>query len=205
MEVSEQIIIRHLKAGDARAWRWLYAHHYGVLCRMANDYLGDPFLAESIVEDVIFHFWEIRETVDIQTSLRAYLMRAVRNRCLNHFASKQEQYETSFSELPLESLDASLFFRTNDEHPLGCLLEKELEEQIIRAVESIPSESRQVFRKSRYERKKNDEIAAELGISVNTVKYHIKRALAILREYLGEYLTLFVGFLFLNTHGGGMA
>ena len=60
MEVSEQIIIRHLKAGDAKAWHWLYAHHYGVLCRMANDYLGDPFLAESIVEDVIFHFWEIR-------------------------------------------------------------------------------------------------------------------------------------------------
>ena len=77
---------------------------------------------------------------------------------------------------------------------MGRLLEKELEEKIIRAVESIPPESRQVFRKSRFERKKNDEIAQELGISVNTVKYHIKRALAILREHLGEYLMLLWGF-----------
>lgn len=195
MEASERIIVGLLKAGDAKAWRWLYAHHYEVLCRMADDYLCDPFLAESMVEDVIFHFWEMRDTVEIQTSLRAYLVRAVRNRCLNHLSSKQERCETSFSELPLESLDASLFFRTSDEHPLGRLLEKELEEKIIRAVESIPPESRQVFRKSRFERKKNDEIAQELGISVNTVKYHIKRALAILREHLGEYLMLLWGFI----------
>lgn len=46
------------------------------------------------------------------------------------------------------------------------------------------------FLKSRFEHKKNDEIAAELGISVNTVKYHIKRALAILRQDLGRYLIL---------------
>ncbi|HBK29562.1 MAG TPA: hypothetical protein DDZ04_07435, partial [Parabacteroides sp.] len=49
---------------------------------------------------------------------------------------------------------------------------------------------RHVFLKSRFEHKKNDEIAAELGISVNTVKYHIKRALSVLRQDLGRYLIL---------------
>jgi len=38
--------------------------------------------------------------------------------------------------------------------------------------------------------KKNEEIAQELGISVNTVKYHIKRALSFLRERLRGYLPL---------------
>jgi RNA polymerase ECF-type sigma factor len=37
-----------------------------------------------------------------------------------------------------------------------------------------------VFELSRYEGKKYSEIAQELGISVNMVKYHIKNAIKIL-------------------------
>ena len=44
---------------------------------------------------------------------------------------------------------------------------------------------------------KYSEIASELGISVNTVKYHMKKALAILRDEFGKYLVLLL-FLFLN-------
>ena len=36
----------------------------------------------------------------------------------------------------------------------------------------------------------DEEIAQELGISVNTVKYHIKQALALLNKELGKYLLL---------------
>ena len=76
-----------------------------------------------------------------------------------------------------------------DDYPLGRLLERELEHEIRRSVAALPAECRQVFLKSRFERKKYEEIAAELGISVNTVKYHIKNALARLHDSLGKYLT----------------
>lgn len=96
----------------------------------------------------------------------------------------------SFSELPLETLDASLIFQADTTYPLGVLLEKELEQEIRKAIDEMPEESRIVFKKSRFELKKNEEIAQELGISVNTVKYHIKRALSFLRERLRGYLPL---------------
>ena len=40
---------------------------------------------------------------------------------------------------------------------------------------------------SRFDGKKNTEIAQELGISVNTVKYHMKQALRLLQQQLGKY------------------
>ena len=65
------------------------------------ELVGDPFLAETIVGDVIFHLWEIRETLDINSSLRAYLMRAVRNRCYNHISSEKEKKEVRSRRLSL--------------------------------------------------------------------------------------------------------
>ena len=41
---------------------------------------------------------------------------------------------------------------------------------------------------SRFENKKSREIAEELGISVNTVKYHLKNAIKTLRERLKDHL-----------------
>ena len=187
---EEHDLIASLKRGDEKAWRYLYERHYVVLCKIAYDFVSDSFWAESIVEDAIFHLWEIRKEVEIRESLRSYLVGAVRNRCLNHLHSAQNRCETCFSELPLETLDSSVFLRKSDEQPLGVLLEKELEEKIAKAVNAIAPDAQLVFRKSRFEHKKNEEIALELGISVNTVKYHLKRALATLREHLGDYLVL---------------
>lgn len=190
MKVDERILVEALKRGEEKAFRHLYDHHYVVLCKMANGFLHDSFWAETIVDDTFFHLWEIRENLEITTSLRSYLVQAVRNRCLNQLAQEMDKQEMSFSELPLETLDTSLIFQADTTYPLGVLLEKELEQEISKAIDEMPEESRVVFKKSRFELKKNEEIAQELGISVNTVKYHIKRALSFLRERLRGYLPL---------------
>ena len=58
----------------------------------------------------------------------------------------------------------------------------------MKSIGRLPEDCRRVFRMSRFEEKKYDEIAHELQISVNTVKYHIKHALALLHEDLRKYL-----------------
>ena len=75
-------------------------------------------------------------------------------------------------------------YLTAPEHPLGWLLEEEMKNTAKQAVNELPRECRQVFELSRYEGKKYSEIAQELDISVNTVKYHIKNALKILSARL---------------------
>ena len=58
--------------------------------------LKDKIQAESIVSDVIFHLWEIRENLELVPPLRNYLIIAVRNKCLNYLALKQQEVEIRF-------------------------------------------------------------------------------------------------------------
>ena len=69
-----------------------------------------------------------------------------------------------------------------------------MEEKIREAVASLPDDTRRVFVLSRYEGKTYEQIAKKLGISVNTVKYHIKRALRMLYNRLEPYLFILMLF-----------
>ena len=187
MESTESLIIEQLKQGNEEAYRYLYRYHYVSLCHVAKEYVGDEALAEHLVGDVIFHLWEVHEALDIHISLRSYLVRAVRNRCLDYLDSRKQKHEITFSELEDGDLLGERYIPADD-YPLGTLLEKELDHEIRQAIGRLPEECRRVFLKSRFEEKKYEEIARELGISINTVKYHIKNALSLLCKELGEYL-----------------
>ncbi len=195
----EKQIIERLKRGDERAFRYIYDRHYVLLCRFAEQLLNDLPLAEEVVDDVIFYLWEHRTEVEITYSLRAYLIRAVRNRCLNELNSLGNRIESRVSSLSvaenLEFLDAIF---VEERTPLGHLLEQELEDELLRRIDELPSECKAVFKKSRFEGKKYEEIAEELHISVNTVKYHIKNALAYLQEKMGTYLKLLIIYIFIG-------
>lgn len=195
----EKHIINKLKLGDEKAFKYIYDCHYVLLCRFAFQLLEDSSLAEEIVDDAIFYLWEHRADIEITHSIRAYLMRAVRNRCLNELNSLSHRKEFRFSSFMLpenmEFLD-SIF--VEDDHPLGTLLEQELEEKLLRCIEDLPKECKTVFKKSRFEQKKYEEIAGELNISVNTVKYHIKNALAFLQKQMGDYLKVLILYVILG-------
>lgn len=196
MEHTEKLIVDQLKRGNEEAYKYIYDHHYVLLCHVANQYVRDAFLAETIVGDVIFHLWEIRDSLNITTSVRSYLIRAVRNRCLDYINSEPEKKEVSFSGLVPQDMPEEGYLQS-DNYPLGTLLERELENEIRIAIRKLPAECRRVFEKSRFEEKKYEEIAAELNISINTVKYHIKNALALLQKELSKYL-IALYLLFLN-------
>ena len=84
MNDTEKNIIKQLKNGEDKAFRYLYDNHYSILCNIANSFLDDEFIAETIVGDIFFNLWEKRASIEIQISLRAYLVRSVRNRCINY-------------------------------------------------------------------------------------------------------------------------
>lgn len=182
IETDSQLIAA-LREGRESAFKEIFERHYSTLCAIANNYLGDSLLAEDIVSEVIMNLWLLREKLDIRTSLRVYLSTAIRNRCINFIGSSRNRYEQSLNEIGESSLNAN-----TNEHPLGHLLEQELEEKVKTAIRSIPIDSKRVFMLSRYHQMSYMEIAENLGISVNTVKYHIKQSLAHLRKELKEYL-----------------
>ena len=194
--MSEQLI-EDIRNGSMQAFRVIYDQHYPELCRFAFQFLNDRGLAEEIVDDSIFYLWEHRKDLQLEHSVRAYLMTAVKNKCLNELGSLRHRSQLAFSSITNEEnrefLD-SVF--VDDRHPMGMLIGKELEERIRFHINTLPEECRRVFIMSRFENKKYREIAEELNISINTVKYHMKNALAYLEKHLDPYLR-FVVFLWL--------
>lgn len=183
MNHQEQAIIDGLKHGDNWAYKRLYDCHYVLLCKIAFEFLKDDFLTQTLVDDLIVNIYEKRETLLITTSLRAYLVRSVKNRCLNYLQLKHEKREICFSAMDVSD-DRLLSAADLNDCPLTTLQEKELEQEIYLAIERLPAECRAVFEKSRFDEKNYEEIATEMNISVNTVKYHIKNALSRLRNDL---------------------
>lgn len=177
MDIREKELINGLRAGDDSAYEELFRVHYPVLKNMAWNMVHDEFAAKTIVSDFFFHIWEIRSELHIGTSLRGYLARGVYNRCLSYLRSAQTGNIVPVSE------ETEL---STEESPLGNLLEKELQQEIDQAISDLPDATRNVFMLHRAEGLKYEEIASKTGISVNTVKYHIKRALAFLRKRFGK-------------------
>jgi RNA polymerase sigma-70 factor (ECF subfamily) len=73
----------------------------------------------------------------------------------------------------------------------------EIEQIIENTLMQLLPQCRAVFRLSRFEEKKNKEIAEELGISLKGVEGHISKALKLFRASLKDYLPI-MAFLFIR-------
>jgi RNA polymerase sigma-70 factor (ECF subfamily) len=197
VETYKTLLIR-LKAGEENAWRTLYDQYYNMLCIVAYQYVKDRFLAETFVGNVFYHLWEQRESIQIHTSLKEYLIKAVKNQCINYINHMKVRMLSE----PLLREDYNKQ-RAYDEafgHPLAQLITSELEDSLNKAIAALPLECREVFRLSRREELNYEEIAERLHISVNTVKYHIKNALTQLRTQFKKYLTILCYLLVLDSY-----
>ena len=127
MENTEKLIVEQLKNGNEDAYKYIYDYHYVLLCHVANQYLNDNFLSETIVGDVIFHLWEIRETLNITISIRSYLIKAVRNRCIDYLKSRSEKIKLAKQLELLENEQSYISYITDSsEEPSLSLCKEDL-------------------------------------------------------------------------------
>jgi RNA polymerase sigma-70 factor (ECF subfamily) len=180
MEQVEIDLFRKMKQGDQSAFEMIFKNHYKPLCNYAFTFLRDRDEAEEIVQATFLTVWEKKESIAIESSLKAYLYRAVRNSCLN--AKKHIKIKQKHSEETLHIADNS------NEAVLETVISSELDQKIGAAIMELPEQCRLVFKLSRYENLKYQEIADQLNISIKTVENQIGKALKIMREHLKEYL-----------------
>jgi RNA polymerase sigma-70 factor, ECF subfamily len=160
----------------------LFKAHYSQLCSYANLFLNDPDATEDVVQEVFFKLWKNREELVINTTLKSYLFRAVRNGCMNviDHISIREAYKVVNQE-DIRSSEGNLVDET---------VVSELEQRIRETIDMLPSERRKIFIMSRFDGLKYREIAEQLNISVKTVENQMYQALRFLREKLVDYLPL---------------
>jgi len=187
MTQNEKNIFDNLRMGDEKAFEYVFNTYYARLYNYAKIILKNNHEAEEVVEETFIKIWENRSKIIIDTSLKSYLFRSVYNLCLNQIkhTDVQNRYKAYFTQHVLSDEHGQFL---NNDFPLSSIIEKELENSIEQAIQSLPEYCREIFLMSRYQNLKNEEIAEKLGVSINTVRTQISRALAKLRELLKEYI-----------------
>ncbi|MEC5147663.1 RNA polymerase sigma-70 factor [Chitinophaga sp. 212800010-3] len=164
------------------AFESLFREYYAVLCAFAFDFVNSRELAEEIVQDTFTRIWERYHELHIEVSEKAYLYRAVQNNCLNYL--KQHKVRTKYSAELLQQLESRVALFSLNASPAEKLETSELEGLAEKAISRLPPQCQNVFRLSRFEQLSYPEISRHLGISINTVKTQMTRALQKLRDEL---------------------
>lgn len=178
MNLSDQEILQNIQAGKQETFEDLFRTYFKALSLYASSIIYSSEDGEEIVQDLFFQVWEKRLQLNITSSLKSYLYRSVRNRCLN-FIKHQKVREKHRQEAIHEFNEAVR--ETSDEAP-------ELAEKIQKAIATLPNRCREVFELSRFEGLKYREIAEVMEISPKTVEVQMGKALKTLRKELKAFL-----------------
>lgn len=178
MANTEAELLDRLRNNDDGVIEALFRQHYTFVCQAAYRILPDGHLVEDLAQDVFYELWKKRERLDIKTSIRAYLKRAVINKTLNYIRGQKMK----FSDVEDHQMDfhASV-------GPTDHLETEEMEKIIHAAIDKLPERCRIVFSLSRFEEMSYQEIAQQLEISPKTVENQISKALRLLRKALEVY------------------
>jgi RNA polymerase sigma-70 factor (ECF subfamily) len=171
--------VEAIRAGDPSAFEALFHAYHPGLCSFACRYLGACDLAEEIVQEVFLCVWERRESWRVRTSVRSYLLTAVRNAAISYLRHEQVVRRRQ-TELPdaQEAVAAS---------PEVRALEAETITAVRDAIGRLPDRCRLVFTLHREQGLTYNEVAEVLGISPRTVEVQIGRALKALRKRLAHH------------------
>jgi RNA polymerase sigma-70 factor, ECF subfamily len=176
---NEQDLQARIRAGDERAFDTVFRAHYPRLVRFAESIVRERGPAEEIAQEVMLELWRRRETLEVEQSFGAYLMRSARNRALN-YVRHQRVVARELAAATIETAESP----GTDAETLGS----ELETAVRNAIENLPERSREVFTLSREQGLKYAEIARVLDVSVKTVEKRMGQALSELRDRLAPWL-----------------
>ncbi|GAB2764136.1 RNA polymerase sigma-70 factor [Rhabdobacter roseus] len=172
-----------IQEGDYLAFRELFTRHYRPLCTYAMRVVAIREIAEEVVADVFVKLWKNREQIEVHTSFKAYMYRAVRNQALDYLKLRSHRLRER------DSLDTVQWSTTHADHftPLEECSFNEFYDRVEGCISDLPRQCQVIFRLSREEGLRYREIAERLNISVKTVETQMGRALKVLRERVPEH------------------
>jgi RNA polymerase sigma-70 factor (ECF subfamily) len=180
--IEESYLLIELKSGNKEAFSLLFRKYYMDMVLFGGNYLHDRERCEDIVQNVFFKLWSDKEKLEITTSLKSFLMKSVKNGCLDELRHRQviREYE-SYSEI---------FGDMDDLQTEKYILYSDLHDHLDEALKKLPEVCRIAFEMNRFEGLKYKEIAQQLEVSERTVEVRIGKAIGLLRKYLKDFFIL---------------
>ena len=151
----------------------------------ALSFLTSEEEAEDVIQEVFVNFWKDNTFQKVKGEVtKIYLFRSVKNNCLNRLKKKDVLRDRL--DLLYEDVAEEEMMTWNDE------LIQEVETEIT----NMPEQTREIIRGVFFQDLKYQEVADQLGISINTVKTLLKNGMKHLLEHFAGRGDLFLMVLF---------
>ncbi len=169
----------------------IFERNYRRSFLFAKSFVHDDMVAEDIVAESLFKFWQYIRKSEGEVS-DVVLLTILKNAAidyLRHEKSKQSALEdlTDTAMRNLEIQISSLEACDPDE-----IFSDEIQQIVENTLKTMSEQTRQIFIMSRYENKTVKEIAELQHITSKAVEYHITKSLKALRVALKDYFPLFL-------------
>lgn len=174
--LSDEQLLQLLKEEKEEAFWILYDRYVPILLYEAYQVLGRKDEAQDVVQEVLIRFWHRKHYHSVETSLKLFLFRSVRNESLNviRYRKRQSVLLKGYSGTLSESFE---------QNPAE---NQELRRAIQRAHKRLPPQQALAFQLTVLEKRKKKEVADAMGISLNSVKTHLRLAVKALKKQLGK-------------------
>ncbi len=180
MAVNDTGSIQLRTESGATVFEDVFKSHFKSLHTYACTIVKDDVMAEEMVQNVFYKIWERKSHLSIQTSLTAYLYRAVYHESLNYI--KHQKVKTAYQSY------ATVRMNEQTDNAEKKVLLGELEGRLRTALQELPEQCRTIFQMSRFEELKYKEIADRLALSIKTVENQMGKALKLMRLKLVDFL-----------------
>jgi len=183
MKVSGKVI-----AYDSQEFKQMFERLFPPMCMLASRILKDEDKGKDVAQDAFVKLWEKhQEEFSSEHALRAYLYVLVKNACLN-LIQKENKVQNS-------SVDAALHLP--EKEFLNELLREETYQILRYAISELSPQAVEVMNLM-LQGFSNQDIADQMGITINTVKTVKKRAYRSLRDMLDDELIMILYFNLIN-------
>jgi len=148
-----------------------------------HDYIKaishSDYIAEEVTQELFLILWRKRGDLHQVEHMDQYVFRIARNLAVN-----------LLKKAALDAKMAASFHRQSDQQAdevLDTLNQRNVRILIDKAVMTLPPQPRKIYLMSRRENMDFDEMAEATGLSRNTIKNHLQKALRDIREYLIQH------------------
>ena len=160
---------------DDNAFSQLYKAYFTTIAQFVAGYVKDEEAAKDIAQDVFLILLNNRQKIDTSYPVKAYLVTLARNRALDYLKHRQVQ-EINQREIAEWTKNTPEDWKTIEER----------ENRLREKMQQLTEKQRTAITKCVVDGKTYQEAAAEMGISVNSLKTHLARGLAFLRSELTD-------------------
>ena len=186
---DEALMLRY-QQGDRAAFAALVRRHQSPLFNFALRQVRTPELAQDIVQETFVRV--VQKATDFKHEARftTWVYTITRNLCIDHLRKGALRKHPSLDESRGEEGEGPTLGEQTADPRASVEREAtgtELKTRILRAVDKLPDDQREVFLMREVSNLPFKEIADITGVPENTVKSRMRNALERLQEALAEY------------------